>query len=351
MKNKTILFAVGGSGGHLFPAIEIAKVCQSLGFDLIFCGVDLERNPFFLKEQFKFKSVSGSAIDLKNPLKKIFLIVKGIVQSLFFLKNNKPDLVIGFGSFHSFPAVFASAILNIPFFLFEPNLSLGKVNRFMYFKARKILSYFGNDLPKQIQIFPVKSYKKMSPDLVKSQFNIPIEKQVLLIVGGSQGSKILNEAILKIDPEILKPFYVIHIAGKNENLKRLEDHYTHHAIQAFVLDFSSQMELFLSIADCAITRAGASSLIESIEYQIPTLFIPYGLDQKGHQYENAKYFCEFLKGGLLLNQNMLAKEIIDHFVTSLFDQRQFLKENLKNYRIDSDRKRVESVILEFLGDK
>ena len=129
MHKKKVLIAAAGTGGHLFPAQALAHDLQKLGIDVTFAGHGLSKNRYFRREEFSFEDVSSATPFKHNPLKTFFEISKGIRKSRKLIRKQNPDLVVGFGSFHSFPVLAATLLQKIPIMIFEANSIPGKVNR------------------------------------------------------------------------------------------------------------------------------------------------------------------------------------------------------------------------------
>lgn len=346
--NHRIVLAAGGSGGHLFPAIESARALKNRGYQLHFCAVGLQTCEFFPKEEFDYHCVDGTFFSKKTMLFAPFKLIKGTVQAYLFLKKFKPSLVIGFGSYHSFPTTLAAALLKIPLFLFEPNIEMGRVNKVFSAISKGIFSYFDHNHSKYFKILPTKSYPVVDRDLAKKTTAIDTQKPIFLITGGSQGSLIVNQAVLMIEPEKLKKYYIVHLAGKNENLESLKAYYKKYEIEAFVTPFTNQMPLYLSIATIIFSRAGASTIYEALFYKIPAFLIPYGDDPQGHQILNARYLVEKIQGGLFLLQTNINKSIINSTFEQ-FERELFLYKSNLEFSIDIKKvPSMEELIDEFL---
>lgn len=348
MSKKKIIFAAGGSGGHLFPAMAAAKKLEELNIEPVFIGVGLDKTPFFEREAFTYFSIQGSSISRKNFYKAPFLILAGFFKSLLLIYHLKSSLIIGFGSYHSFPIQIAAFLFKIPMCLFEPNLELGKVNSIFYPFCKKCLSYFSLNLSKSEQIAPLKPLQKIDKVQACQTLNLQTNKPIFLIMGGSQGSIVLNAAILKIDPLVLRDFFIIHLAGSHDQATVLKNHYSTHFIDHFVLPFSDKMQEILSVADFMLARSGASALLEAIHYEIPTLFVPYGFDEKGHQYANAKYFVDELKGGMLLRQKDLNQAHIEKSFSIFLSQRSQFRQNLKEVSQTQPKEEFSNLILNMI---
>jgi hypothetical protein len=140
-----VIFAAGGTGGHLFPAQGLAEQLRAKKVELLFAGAKLSENAYFDKTQFPFCDIASMTPFRKNifqALKSLWHLFMGISQSLSLLSEKKPDLIIGFGSFHSFPILCAAVIKKVPLVLFESNSIPGKVIRLFAKRAIVTATYF-----------------------------------------------------------------------------------------------------------------------------------------------------------------------------------------------------------------
>src|SRR3989344_1214159 len=135
-KKLKVLIAAGGSGGHLFPAQQLAEQLQDC--DIAFAGYKLKETPFFSREKIPFWEIASSQPRKRNWLKFLISSWKGFWQSVFLMRKFKPNVVVGFGSYHVFPVLLAAALLRKKIILFEANCALGKVNRIFLRFAKKI---------------------------------------------------------------------------------------------------------------------------------------------------------------------------------------------------------------------
>ncbi len=151
---RYILFALGGTGGHLFPALSLARALKEKGREkLLFAGSGLASNSFFENEAFAYRELSAATPFSKRPLaaaRSLVTLSKGVREALALIRDIQPGLVIGFGSFHAFPLMMAARLKKIPYLLFEPNAFLGKVNRLFAKKALHPLP-----LRARTNIFPI----------------------------------------------------------------------------------------------------------------------------------------------------------------------------------------------------
>ena len=145
---KTVVIATGGTGGHIFPAINLMKYFSNQGYDVLLV-TDI-RGDIFLKNYPGFKSciISTSTPSNKSFFKKIFsfiIIFFSVIRSIIILRREKPDLIIGFGGYVSFPISFSSKFYNTPLVIYENNLILGRTNRNLLSLSKKLL--LGTEMP------------------------------------------------------------------------------------------------------------------------------------------------------------------------------------------------------------
>lgn len=334
---KRILIAAGGTGGHLFPAITLAKGLES-NYEILFVGANLSKNPFF-DEGFNYHEIDCISPSFKKGLKNL-KILKGVLQSLKLIKRYKPDLIIAFGSYHTFPILIAATLLKKRYILHEQNKTLGKVNRVFAKVSEGLISHY----PQTIPHYPKKKIYASMPlrytygqesckRAAKERLGLHPALDTILITGGSQGAVTLNESFLSALPYLKHKFQVIHLAGANTSIEDLQKAYDQYQIPARVRAFEKEMRDVLLAADIAFSRAGASSVAELIEFEIPALLVPYPYAYN-HQEYNADHLEQQVLGGIKLRQkelngSLLAK-LLNNFL--LENERQVYKENIQKYK-------------------
>ncbi len=280
-QKSKILIAAGGSGGHLFPAQQMADLYS----DVLFAGHNLSSSPFF-QRQFPFHDIKAAK---PKSLLFIFYTLLGLFQSLRIFSKHKIDYVIGFGSFHTFPVLLAAAILRKKIVLFEANCCLGKVNRFFAPFAHKIAVQF--PIPSKNTVFvPLLPWSLPNQEVTKEEalayFGLK-PQFTILIFGGSQGASFFNEMMPKAITD-----QVIHFTGKGSA----------HYERGCVKEFEKRMDLAYMAADLVICRSGASTIAELIRYHKPSLLIPFPHSSDDHQKKNAKFITETVRGARMLDQ-------------------------------------------------
>lgn len=335
--DKKILICTGGTGGHLFPAQAFAReLCQNYMAEILFVGGKLSENKWFNKELYAYQDVSCATLSLSQGLKIFnngFSIVKGIVQSCQIIKRFDPDLIIAFGSYHTLPILIAAAFSKKIIFLHEQNKYMGKVNRFFAKRANKVMVSFPKTMPFTAKEYhhvkmPLKFDSKILPSKLEArkQLNLDPKLKTILVCGGSQGAMSINRFFLN-SLKYLKDyaFQVIHLIGYKEDLERVQACYQEHHVPAYVKAFDENIHLLMRSADFMIARAGASTIAEILELEIPAILIPYPY-AGGHQEHNADFLEIEVGGGLKLPEGLLSKELLAKSIVSFFNN-----ENIEQY--------------------
>jgi UDP-N-acetylglucosamine--N-acetylmuramyl-(pentapeptide) pyrophosphoryl-undecaprenol N-acetylglucosamine transferase len=292
MKSK-ILISTGGSGGHVIPAITMHDHLKENYEILISSDI---RGLKYLDDKF-YKTLIIDTPKLNNfillplsILKVIFLTLK----SLILLKKEEIQILISTGGYMSLPLCIAAKILNIKIYLLEPNMVIGRANKFFLKFCKKIICYAENiiGIPKEYKY----KLKITNPLIRKKYYNKKLkendnEKFTLIIIGGSQGAqifdKILHQSIINVSK--IKSLKVIHQTNQ-KNIDVLKNLYLENNIDSSVFSFDQNLNLLIDQADLCITRAGASSLAEISFSRKPFIAIPLPSSKDNHQLENANYY-------------------------------------------------------------
>jgi len=326
-KMFNIAIAAGGSGGHIFPGIAIAQTfsIKNLG-NIIFVGRKDSIEEKIIKENgFPFYGITAAGFvgkDFFTRIKSILLILKGIKQSLKILHEQKIHLVLGTGSYVSVPVVLAAKKLSIPVILQEQNVIPGKANRFLARFAEKIcLSY-----PESKKYFPEKKCFITGNPVRKEILNLKKETNKtikILILGGSQGARAINEAFCAAWPYLKeKEIQFIHQTGEKDFLW-VREFYEKNNIPGKVFPFLKDMAWAYAQANLVISRAGATTLAEITLIGLPSILIPYPW-AIGHQLYNAKVL-EKAGAAVVIPQEELTGKRLAETILDLIKNNQCLK--------------------------
>ena len=290
---KNILISTGGSGGHVVPAKILHEHLQ-LNFN-VFISTDLRGLKYLDGKKNDIVLINTPKLNLNIFfIFKIFQVIYLIIKTVLLLKKNKINIVFSTGGYMSLPVCFAAKLLGIKIYLLEPNIVLGRANRFFLGFCNKIFSY-----TKNLKNFPEKFKHKIqiiSP-LVKKNFyeknKIKKENKVFcfLVVGGSQGAKIFDNIIKNVIVNLSrkKKIKIIQQTHKS-NINNLKNIYDQAQIENTIFDFEENLVDFIYQSDLCITRAGASALAELSIMNKPFLAIPLISSKDNHQFENANFY-------------------------------------------------------------
>ena len=291
MKSK-ILISTGGSGGHVIPATTIHDHLKD-NYDIIISS-DFRGLKYLDTRLYKIKVIDTPKLNktILLPL-SILKVIYFTLTSLVFLKKQKIQILISTGGYMSLPLCIAAKILNIKIYLLEPNMVIGRANKFFLRFCEKIICYsdniigFHDDFKSKLKIINPLIRKKYYDEKLKEHN----KKFTLLIIGGSQGAnifdKILHESIIEISK--IKTLKVIHQTNK-KNIDILKYLYSKNKIDNIVFSFDQNLNLLIQQADLCITRAGATSLAEISLSKKPFIAIPLPSSMDNHQFENANYY-------------------------------------------------------------
>lgn len=295
------MIACGGTGGHFYPGFALAQGLRDKNVEVL-CVI--RKNDAF-KQLLEESNLPYTEIDILplprslNPVKH-FKFIAGLIKSFIVCDkatvDYAPDLIAGMGGYVSFPAVFAAWYNNVPSVVHDSNAVLGLSNRVAQYFCRKVL--LGLPLRKEkdpakyiLAGTPVRTEfaDEISAREARKFFKLSESKTTVLIFGGSQGAKQLNETVCDIVKSYFKrdDIQFIHITGSRD-YEEIKDWYGEIAPNLCLLSYCNQMNKAFRAADIAITRSGASTIAELLVVKKPAIFVPFPKAAANHQYYNAK---------------------------------------------------------------
>jgi UDP-N-acetylglucosamine--N-acetylmuramyl-(pentapeptide) pyrophosphoryl-undecaprenol N-acetylglucosamine transferase len=320
---KRILLTGGGTAGHVNPALAIGSVLASEGTRFLFVGVRGRVEEEVVPREgipIRYVRASGFPSGFSPALAKFLLnLLIGTVQSVFILLRFRPDIIVGTGGYVSAPVIMAASFLRkihlckARVFIHEQNAVPGKLNQLMGRAADRVLVTFPETLtyfPKNGALvgYPLRRrIARVSREEARQKldFIIPEGRKIVLVFGGSQGSRIINRALVDALGSLLPArdrLFIIHGVGlfksreynamedteerlrqtySGEQLKCIEDFYVYRA-------FFHNIELLYALSDLVVARAGAGSLSEISAMGLPALIIPKSNLPGDHQVMNAR---------------------------------------------------------------
>lgn len=342
MSRVKVLIASGGSGGHIFPAVALAGALKDSKSDIeiMFVGSskELDRR-IFEKEKFRYSLISANKLPYGVSFKLIpffFKLNLDILRMLFMLASYRPNVVVGFGGYVSFPAIFAAYMLNVPKVIHEQNVVPGRANKVLFKLANKIAlsfdetkAFMGGCVSKVVTTgVPLRRQMlKGDRSLGIKRFGLEESKFTILVVGGSQGAHALNEkfvgALSAIDESVRRSMQVIHITGVKDYEWAVGAYSGIHSLEHRVFSFIDRIEEAYSASDLVVTRSGASAIFELAAFAKPMILVPYP-HAASHQAENARVFSERL-AAVQIYEKELSEKIFKDIILKLFNDRTLLK--------------------------
>jgi UDP-N-acetylglucosamine--N-acetylmuramyl-(pentapeptide) pyrophosphoryl-undecaprenol N-acetylglucosamine transferase len=294
-----ILIAAGGTGGHMFPALALARSLLERGEPVTIVTDD--RGARYLPDDIEHHVIrAGSPTGgWRARLTGILALVRGTVQTFGLMRRLAPRAAACFGGYASVPAGLAAKLTGRPLLLHEQNAVFGRANRLLARFARTVALSFARTSHVPAGPSRIVTGNPVRPGfrLDAAAFRAPAATEAfrLLVIGGSQGARIFSdvvpEAVADL-PESLRRRLRIQQQCRPEDLTRVCERYTAEGIDAEVTAFFKDMPKQLEEAHLLISRAGASSLTEIMAMGRPAILVPYAAAADDHQRANAEVLAE-----------------------------------------------------------
>jgi UDP-N-acetylglucosamine--N-acetylmuramyl-(pentapeptide) pyrophosphoryl-undecaprenol N-acetylglucosamine transferase len=295
---KRIVLTGGGTAGHVTPCIALFPALKEEGYDIQYIGsyYGIEKK---LLEEYKipYHAISSGKLrryfDVKN-FTDPFKVAKGYTQACKLMKELKPDIVFSKGGFVSVPVVLAAKKYNVPVIIHESDMTPGLANKIAIPTAKKVCANF----PETLQYLPEEKAVLTGTPIRKELFSgnkiygldfchFTANKPVILVIGGSTGSRSINDLIRGVLPTLLREYQVIHLCGKGNLDKNLNGS---HGYVQFEYIRKELNDLFAA-ADLVISRAGANAICELVALRKLNILIPLPQgSSRGDQILNAESF-------------------------------------------------------------
>jgi len=339
-----IVIATGGTGGHVFPAVSLAKNFIKNNY-LVEIITD-KRGLKYTEQHKDIKLIlnNSATIFKKNIIRmffSIFVILFSYIKSLIILHRTKPMVVFGMGGHASFPVCMAAKTLSIPFIIYENNIQIGKSNKYLLPFACKIFTSYeelvgiknkydhkvvviGNIIREEIL-----NFKK------KNQFTNEVLN--ILVLGGSQAAKSFGEILPGVFQECKKENVNIKIFQQcieSQNTK-LNEVYKNLNFDFELFNFTNNISEYFSKAQLVITRSGSSVTAELINCNIPFISIPYPHAADSHQDKNATYFEK--KGYSISVKETEVNKKLFSLIKSFYKDRKLLDRMIEQQKKHSDK--------------
>lgn len=297
--NRRFLVASGGTGGHFYPGFVIGNTLRRQGCSVLFIVRKNDPATQILEaNRLRYREIDFTGLPRSfNPLRHFQFIIKffkALIQTRRIIRQFRPDVALGTGGYISFPLIFTAHFMGIKTAVHDSNARLGLANRICGLFAD--LFMLGLPVNKNIK----KAALVSTP--IRREFTAPVDREVILgnlgldpscktalVVGGSQGAKNLNMAVVQTARQHVQ-WQFIHITGERW-YNTLREMYTETKNVA-VLPYSHEIYALMKAVDLVVCRSGASTLAELIYCRVPAVLVPFPHAAANHQYYNAKILSE-----------------------------------------------------------
>ena len=345
--DKTICFTGGGTLGHVMPNIYLAESLSQ--HKLMYIGSGGTEKAVINKAGIEYYEIKATKLRRGKVMANIkvpFQLVRAIHQAKKILKDKKPDLIVSKGGFVALPVCIAARKLRIPIISHESDYSFGLANKIiLHFSsvmcvnyehlanAKKNIVYTGPVISDAFKYANIKANVKLDVDL---------SKPTILIIGGSSGSKVINNAVWGQLDKLCARYNIIHITGKGNMSKNKAINYNQ-------IEITDNIPYLLSISDLVVGRAGAGVVFECAYMRKPMLLIPLQNGQsRGDQVQNANYFYK-LGCARILEEFKLSPSTLAKGIELSLPHVKEMAGNLKKMDLSSGKEKVLQLINEQLN--
>ena len=344
----------GGTAGHVTPNIALMPALRKEGFEISYIGSYDGIEKRLIEEQGVpyYGISSGKLRRYFNPknFSDPFRVIKGYGQSIKLLKKIKPDVVFSKGGFVSVPVVLAAKFCRIPAIIHESDITPGLANKLAIPGAVKVCCNFPetlNYLPKEKAVLtgsPIRQeLLKGSADAGRTYCKFPeASKPVILIIGGSSGSRAINNTVRELLPQLLPDYNVIHLCGKGN----LDTSLTQTAGYLQLEYANQELAGLFALSDLVISRAGANAICELLALHKPNILIPLSANaSRGDQILNANSF-QAQGFSYVLEEENLSPETLRSAITHVIAEKESYISAMKNSQTRDSIETIVNLILD-----
>ena len=350
---KRIVLTGGGTAGHVTPNIALLPALKREGYDVHYIGsYDGIERKLIEELGIPYYGISSGKLrryfDPKNfsdPLK----VVKGFFEALALIKKLKPDVVFSKGGFVTVPVVLAAKRRGVPAVIHESDMTPGLANKISIPSAKKVCANF----PETVKYLPEGKAVLTGTPIRQELFSgnklqgldfcgFTRKKPVLLVVGGSTGSVVVNEAVRSVLPALLEKYQVVHLCGK----VKLDERYLKTPGYVQFEYIKKELSDLLDAADVVISRAGANAICELLALRKPHVLIPLSAaSSRGDQILNAESF-ERQGYSFVLKEEALTGETLLNAVDTVYNNRKSYAEAMSQSKLNNSIEAIVNIIKE-----
>jgi len=360
-ERNNLLIAASGTGGHIFPALAVSKKVEK-NWNINWLGVHHRLDSYFIPRKYDLLTLK-----IRTPKKNLFIVFQylRILFSTFdvikILKEKKINLVFTTGGYISAPTIIAAKLLKIPVIIHESNLIPGTVTKYFGFLCEFVLIGFKQTNSYLNNCKTIFTGTPLRDDFYQSNSLpewVPKGKgPLILVMGGSQGSKAINDVLYEsLDFLIKQNFRIVHIIGKNNLSNSITVKFKNYVQKKF----TNQVASLMQNCDIVISRSGSGTINELIHTGKPSILIPYPNSKNNHQEKNAMILSS-IGGSILINQKNISKEYLEKTLKQIFKTTlkrgkvkykilDLMKENMNNFHSLKSSNKIKKLINYFLKD-
>lgn len=347
----TLILTGGGTAGHCIPNIALLPYLKDKFDKIYYIGSEngIEKD-LISKTNIPFYSVPCVKLSRTNAFENVklpFKLYSGIKEAKKLIDELNPDVVFSKGGFVSVPTVIAASKKKIPVISHESDLSPGLANKFTAKYCKKVLTTFPETAKKfkngEFVGSPIRKSLFNDKKVDIKQFGFSDTKPILLVTGGSQGAKAINNTLRSALPTILTKFNVIHICGKGnlDNKFNPKGYYQ--------IEYTDKIENAFAVCSVCVSRAGANTLFELLSLKIPCILIPLPKgESRGDQVDNANYF-EKLGLVNVLTQENLTPESLAFAINSTYTNRNNIRKNIEKRPIFDASEKIVNILTNYIN--
>jgi len=321
MTARTLLVMAGGTGGHVFPGLAVARALRDEGWRVVWLGNRTGMEATLVpKYDIPMEYIQFGGLRGKGLVTKFLLplnLLRAFWQSIGALRRVKPDVVLGMGGYITFPAGMMASLLGRPLVLHEQNSIAGLANKVLAKVADRVLCAFPDALPNSEWTGNPVRAELAHLAAPESRYDHRTGPLRVLVVGGSLGAAALNDVVpraIALLPEDQRPV-VRHQAGAKQ-IDTLRANYAAAGVAGETVPFIDDMAAAYADADLVICRAGAMTVSEVAAAGVAALFVPFPHAVDDHQTTNAKFLSK-QGAALVVQQNELTAEGLAKTIASL----------------------------------
>lgn len=351
MATNTIVLTGGGTAGHVIPNLNLIPLLLTKFDKIVYIGSrgGIEESMLAAYPEITYFPIETVKLRRSLSPKNLlipFKLARGRKEAIKLLQEIEPSVIFSKGGFVAVPVALASKKLHIPLIAHESDFTLGLANRLSKSSASVICTTFkdtADKLPNGVYVGPPIQKSSVTPSdkaRARQMYNLSSTKPICLIIGGSLGANTINKAVWDSLDTLLKTHQILHITGKNKSNKDIKkEGYTQ-------VEFVTNMQVLLELADIAITRGGSNMIFELLAHSIPMLIIPLSKGSRGDQVENALYFEK--KGyALTLLEPELTNETFLQAFKKLTESAQIIRAHTR-YAVPKDSlEKILNIILKY----